>query len=359
MKSILVLIVMLPWAGVTSALAQTQDQIQELEQPANYRSGTKCPAAEQYSAMRPDPTGVPTVVALGVFFQDVSNLSDTDQSMSSDLYVVARWKDSRLADPSRGEGSAQCILPKKEFWTPIIEPENLRARQQFYDELFLINASGVVTLARRSYLQTTYPLDFRDFPFDRQVWKFTLWPTLSRTDELVFHPLARFIGRNERLTIQGWKVGEPVGRVSSEKRPRRIGEYSRFDITIRMERDWAYYAWKLGLPLTLIVLMAYCVYFIPATAVAQQIGLSMTSMLTLIAYMLSLSGSLPKISYLTRADIFFIGSAILVFLGLLKAILTIIWMPQERLQRIGRMDLAGRWFYPFGMGLNVLYALVY
>ena len=57
------------------------------------------------------------------------------------------------------------------------------------------------------------------------------------------------------------------------------------------------YAWKFGLPLTLIVLMAYGVYFIPASAVGQQIGLGMTSMLTLIAYMLTVGSTLPRISY--------------------------------------------------------------
>jgi hypothetical protein len=55
------------------------------------------------------------------------------------------------------------------------------------------------------------------------------------------------------------------------------------------------------------VSMAYGVYFIPASAVAQQIGLGTTSMLTLIASMLALGSTLPKIPYLTRADRFFVA----------------------------------------------------
>jgi len=43
--------------------------------------------------------------------------------------------------------------------------------------------------------------------------------------------------------------------------------------------------------------MAYGVYFIPASAVGQQIGLGMTSMLTLIDYMLTIGSTLPRISY--------------------------------------------------------------
>src|SRR4029077_9834789 len=121
---------------------------------------------------------------------------------------------------------------------------------------------------------------------------------------------------NDRLSIQGWRVGTPRPEASTGARVARAGTFARFDVDLDLERNWGYYAWKLGLPLTLIVLMAYGVYFIPASAVAQQIGLGMTYMLTLIAYMLALGGGLPKISYLTRADRFFVGSAVLVFLGL-------------------------------------------
>jgi hypothetical protein len=102
--------------------------------------------------------------------------------------------------------------------------------------------------------------------------------------------------------------------------------------------------------------MAYGVYFIPTTAVAQQVGLSMTSMLTLIAYMLALSSGLPKISYLTKADQFYVGAAFLVFLGLMKAILTIVWASQDKKPSIERADRIGRWFYPIGMALNAVNA---
>jgi hypothetical protein len=116
-----------------------------------------------------------------------------------------------------------------------------------------------------------------------------------------------------------------------------------------MTRHWGYFAWKLGVPLLLIVLMAYTVYFIPPTGVAQQVGVGMTSMLTLIAYMLALGGSLPKISYLTRADRLFVGCAVLVFLGLLKAILTTVWVAKDAKDTIRRVDRLGRWFYPVAL----------
>ncbi len=219
-----------------------------------------------------------------------------------------------------------------------------------------MNGRGTITYARRLLVQIAQPLDLRAFPFDRHEWRFTVWPVVSNSEEVVFTELP-FTGRNERLSLQGWIVGAPVPHASVEQRAGRISTFARFEAALETRRESFYYVCKLGIPLVLIVFMAYGVYFIPTSAVAQQVGLSMTAMLTLIAYMLALSGNLPRISYLTRADQFYVGAALLVFLGLVKAILTIVWAGRpEKMSFINRADRTGRWLYPVGIVLNALNA---
>jgi hypothetical protein len=333
------------------------DAVADLERLAGPRSGAACPDAGAYSLARPDPASGPTVVGLGVFFQDVASLSDVDQTLDADVYVVTRWRDQRLADPARGDASVECPVPVGRLWMPALEPENLRGRQAFYPDRFLVDGRGVVTFARRLWVKLSCPLDFRDFPLDRHRWKVTLWPVLSRTDEVVFHPLG-VTGKNESLSIQGWRVGTPVAEASTGPRVARVGSFARFDVELPLERDWSYHAWKLGVPLTLIVLMAYGVYFIPASAVPQQIGLGTTSMLTLIAYMLALGSTLPRISYLTRADRFFVGSAVLVFLGLVKALAAIALAQGPHAGLLDRMNRWGRWAFPLAMLANFALAFL-
>jgi hypothetical protein len=180
---------------------------------------------------------------------------------------------------------------------------------------------------------------------------------VSKTDEIVFHPLTRVTGISDRLSLQGWRVGSPRAEAGQSVRPPRSGTFARLDVVILVERNWSYYAWKLGLPLTLIVLMAYGVYFIPATAVPQQIGLGTTAMLTTIAYMLTLGTTLPKISYLTRADRFFVGCALLVFIGLAKAVATLALAQGPNAHYIQRVDRWGRVLYPLGLLANAAFAL--
>jgi hypothetical protein len=331
--------------------------ISALEREVAPRTGAPCPDARAYSLVRPDAEA-PTVVGLGVFFQDVASLSDADQTLDADIYVLARWRDPRLADPGRGHASADCPVPEGRLWMPALEPESLRSRQAFYPARFLVDGSGVVTYVRRLWVKISYPLDFRDFPRDHHRWTLTLWPVVSRDEEVVFHALPRFTGISQRLSLQGWRVAPPRATATIGPRAPRAGTFARLDVELGLTRDWSYHAWKLGLPLTLIVLMAYGVYFIPHTAVAQQIGLGMTSMLTLIAYMLTLGGTLPRISYLTRADRFFVGSALLVFLGLVKALSTIVLAQGPKAHLVARADRYGRWLYPLAVLANFVLAFL-
>jgi hypothetical protein len=332
------------------------DLLAHLQREIVASSGAACPDPSAYALTRPDPAAGPTSVGLAVFFQDLVAFNDVDQTMDMDVIVMARWLDSRLADPSRGAASADCPLPAGRLWMPLLEPDRLRSRQAFYPDRFLVDGQGIVTVVRRMWAKVSYPLDLHDFPIDRHQWTMTVWPVESRDDELAFVPLPRMSGRRDSVSLHGWRVGTPRFEAGIATRDQRAGTFARFDAILDIERDWNYYLWKLGFPLTLIVLMAYGVYFMPSSAVPQQIGLGTTSMLTLIAYMLTLSNTLPKISYLTRADRFFIGCSVLVFFGLMKAVLTLALAQGPRAGLIEHVNRWGRWLYPVALAANLLMA---
>lgn len=340
------------------AAGHTLEEIKAwLDLPIEPRGTGSCPAPERFSVTRPDPPGTPTIVGLAVLFQDVSALSDVDQTISTDLYVVERWLDPRLADSNREDGSVDCTASLKPLWMPVIEPENLRARQRFYEDRFLVNARGIITMARRVLVLVAQPMDFTEFPLDRHIWKFTVWPAYCNSSELLFHAL-HWTSGPEKPTIQGWRVGAASARTSVTARGNRLGVFARFDAVLELRRMPQFYAWKLGLPLLLIGLMSYLVYFIPPTMVPQQIALGMTGILTAVAYMLSLNSSLPRIGYVTRADRLFVGIITLTFFCLVKGVLTAALEASGRRSWIARFDHLGRWLYPAAMAAVVIGALV-
>jgi hypothetical protein len=102
------------------------------------------------------------------------------------------------------------------------------------------------------------------------------------------------------------------------------------------ERISRHYFIKYIIPLILIVAMSWVVFWIDPAEAASQLGVSVTSVLTLIAYHIALTSKLPDISYLTRMDLFIFGSTLLVFSSLIEVVIT------SRLANGGRLVLA-RW----------------
>ena len=80
--------------------------------------------------------------------------------------------------------------------------------------------------------------------------------------------------------------------------------------------------------------MSWAVFWIDPTQVSSQISVSVTAILTLIAYRFALGNLLPRISYLTRLDYLLLGSTILVFLALVEVTAT------SRLVVLGKESLA-------------------
>ena len=67
-----------------------------------------------------------------------------------------------------------------------------------------------------------------------------------------------------------------------------------------------------------------------------QIGVSTAAVFALIAFQLALNNAFPRVAYLTRADIYVLGSTLLVFIALAESIWT------GRLARKGQIELAHR-----------------
>lgn len=81
----------------------------------------------------------------------------------------------------------------------------------------------------------------------------------------------------------------------------------------------------------------------PPESNREQIGVGMTTMLTLIAYQFALATELPRVSYLTRLDYFTLGSLVLVFVALVKATTLSVLLARGKHDWIERLDKIGRW----------------
>jgi hypothetical protein len=325
----------------------------ELERSLQGGISADCPSPAQYSSQRPDPAGTPTPVSIAVYFVDILEIKDSEQTFTVDAWLILRWRDTRLADSSRGTAQAFCEANSSQLWIPRTQFRNLRSFDSTSPDFMLIDSAGTLTVFRRGLVTLFSPLDLRDFPFDTQRLTLAV-ESLYRTDEVEFHPLNDLVGVRD-ASLTGWLLRPPVASVEIEQ-----GIVQRrpvFNTFIEARREPRFFVRKLLVPVALIVFMAYAVFWVSPSQIAPQTGTATASMLTLIAYEFALSNYLPRISYVTRADFFMLASLVLVFVALTEAIATAGLMNYGKEAAVRRMDWYFRLLYPLAFVVLLLMSI--
>ncbi len=264
---------------------------------------------------RPGRESGPTEVYIHSYINDIVAIRDADQSFSSDLFIRIEWRDPRLAHA----GDTPCSVGLGEVWWPELQIMNRRTVQNVREVQPLVSSDGTIGMLLRGFGEFSFNADLSDFPFDAQALSFEILSVYSDEEiEFVFDP-ERIVLAPE-LSVANFKVEIAGVEEWSEFIASTQREHARLSIRMRAERLTGFYTWQQLVPLFLVVLMAWIVFWIPREHVPSRIGLAATSMLTLIAYRFAMSSVLPPIAYLTRLDIFMIGASVLVFSALATAV---------------------------------------
>ena len=92
--------------------------------------------------------------------------------------------------------------------------------------------------------------------------------------------------------------------------------------------------------------MSWTVFWINPAQFGPQIGMSATSMLTLIAFQFASGNILPRLNYFTVLDEFIVGSTIIVFLALVESLSTSYLVSRKREAFALRLDQVCRFLFP-------------
>jgi hypothetical protein len=123
-------------------------------------------------------------------------------------------------------------------------------------------------------------------------------------------------------------------------------KYSRLNFEIILERESTTFLLKLLIPVVLITLMAYLVFFVPASKLEVAVGLTVTSLLSCIALQLTLSGEIPVTGYLNSSDkIFYLSYALITF-AMIQTVYTYNLQKRHKIKLATKLEILSRWVYP-------------
>ena len=309
-----------------------------------------CSAETPALIERPNANSGPTEISVLIWVVDIHGIDSAQQSFIADIVVVFRWKDPRLAHT--GTGVAHYALDQ--IWNPrvSIENETSSVSHRLPDSVE-VEADGTVLYRQRYDGSFTQALRLKSFPFDKQTFRVHLVAVRYSPNEVQFVPDQQWVkaglrqggGISPSITLPDWTVEQLDIKTLGYALVPGV-EYSGYVFEFTALRNVQHYILKVILPLVLIVIMSWTVFWIDPIHSNSQISVAVTSMLTLIAYRFAIDSQLPRLPYMTCLDAFILTSTVLVFFSLIEVLITTILETNQQRKLAKKIDRYCRAIFP-------------
>ncbi|MEH6834571.1 hypothetical protein [Falsihalocynthiibacter arcticus] len=325
------------WSAASgSVLAQQAEVVLD-------KTENECRLFNMRTGVHPDNgTGV-TNVDVSIIVADFLGVNDVDQQLDIDLFATFTWVDPRL------ESYQGCRFGKTEVWFPrvvLINSSSLRVLNQNAANQVMVGEGGQVFYQQRYTGNISSYHDLQRFPFDKQAFKIKIATQASDARNVVLTANVENTWISDTLNIEGWNV-HGVEIVASTSQFRATGEdHSLITLIINADRNPDYYLYRVMLLLMFVVFMSWAIFWIPPSRFEFQIGLGATSMLTSIAFNLSVANNLPQLGYLTILDMALIWAIFLIFLSIVEALVAGLLVMKDRESSALKLDKVCRVVFP-------------
>ncbi len=212
--------------------------------------------------------------------------------------------------------------------------------------------------------------DYTSYPFDEQVLNITIENSLIPESELELvidttsymaskasnrhYGLSNDLLNNKSINfnIDKSEITSTTGVYNSNfGDPEFPSEtsYSRVNVGVIINRSFIPFITKLIIPLAIILFLVYFVFFIPADKIDIAAGLTVTSLLSAIAFQLSVNGDLPDIGYIIYIDKVFYSCYFLIAITMAQSLYTFYLDKTEIPEKVKlakRIDVISRYLFP-------------
>jgi Neurotransmitter-gated ion-channel ligand binding domain/Neurotransmitter-gated ion-channel transmembrane region len=280
------------------------------------KSGVVMPEANPFlTPPSRDGEKIPVEIALQVV--NLSGIDEVGECFRVVAYLLASWKDPRLAFTPAAASESFRVYDPAEIWIPHFDFANGVVPHSSFDVTLRVFPDGTVKYYERSSAELSSSFHLRNFPFDQQELDIFIHPPISegRLVNFVGTATDASISVEQRVysSLAQWDI---VGIRASAELIRLFNQDStnQMRFAIEVKRKSNFYIWKVFLPLLLMVAVSWTVFWIDGTEFNSQVTIAVTTILTVIAFSFAISNNLPKVAYLTFIDVFFLCCYAFVFI---------------------------------------------
>jgi hypothetical protein len=292
-------------------------------------TSSTCPAdmvAQEPETKQPPGNGQPIAIKVGLFILNLVSLDEVTETFTCTGYLTESWQDPRLAfTPGPGQPSTR-YYTKSQIWFPLLQLDNSAAPRTLSSYLLVARADGTVNYVEKFVARLSSNMKLRAFPFDSQDLEVYIHPFTGQVNriDLEVDPNMTGISNAAYTPLPLWQTSRITyrsvsGEMSGEQSTIEAASHVVFGIHVKRKSE--YYTFRIFLPLALMVAVSWGVLWIPIDDLNSQLLISVTTVLTLVAFSVALSNILPPVAYVTFYDAFFLLSFLFILMTIGEALI--------------------------------------
>lgn len=321
----------------------------------------------------PNPPASPTVVKVGIFLADILDLDEVDETFQAEFVILAEWQDPRLAFDPAVEGTEMKLFQGQfQFnevfsgWWPQLLILNEIGSGDINAITIKIHPDGRVQFSEQKNITLETPMKLQSFPFDVQTLEAKMVAFGNSSSEVVLQVDERTLAameehakNDEALNIAQWHLLklDMVGGLLGNDYYGEARQLSQILLTITMERQSTNIVWKVILPLIVLVLLMWAVFWMDVDNLSERLNVAFIGILTIVAYQFLIDGTMPRIAYFTFTDTVLLYSFLLMCLSVFESLIIYSMCKAGHKVAAERVDHVARWAFPiiYFAGLLVSY----
>src|SRR6185437_790907 len=183
-----------------------------------------------------------------------------------------------------------------------------------------------------------YVANYRNYPFDSQNLDITIESTTDEKEKCVMvadsmayikdNQIDRYRLIHKGIFLEGISI-KSIGIVNEDGYynsnfgdPNSSSQsvYSRLSFNFEVERQYFSYFLKLIIPLFIIVILSYLVFFVPSSELEVASSLTVTSLIAAVAFQITIADDIPTVGYTTSCDLIFYLSFSTIMFAMIQTI---------------------------------------
>lgn len=270
----------------------------------------QCDASPE-SLLGPPPANGPVVVRAEFQLQDINNIDDEAETCEFTGVLALGWKDPRLAfDPKQagiGEKIYQGDYQVNELapsWYPQVVLANESGLYETDAVILRVRPDGTCSLTTTVNAIVETDFSMRRYPFDSQRLEAVFELIGFNRDQVTLESGTAAADREIRVSQWNLRKVETAIRHRESLSAGPSGASSEFVVTLNVRRDPMFTLRLVGLPLALIVMLSWSVFWMERSSLGDRISVSFVGILTAVAYQIVVGDLLPHVSYITLMHAF-------------------------------------------------------